>query len=121
MAEFHETGKKGETLAASHLINKGYSILEQNWCSGPNEIDIIAEKDGLLIIAEVKTRRTNYFGEPEEFVTKTKQKLLVKATNEYILKKKLNCEVRFDIVSVLYKDEKHVVYHIEDAFYPAIS
>ncbi len=121
MADFHETGKKGEQAATSYLSGKGYRILEQNWRSGPNEIDVIAQKDDLIVIVEVKTRRTNYFGEPEEFVTKTKQKLLVKAANAYVLKNKLDNEVRFDIISVLFKGKDHTIHHIEDAFYPALS
>jgi len=121
MAEFHETGKKGEELAASHLEKNGYQILEKNWRSGPNEIDIIAQNGDILVVVEVKTRRTNYFGEPEEFVTKNKQKLLVKAANNYVLKNKIDNEVRFDIISILYKGEQYKIYHIEDAFYPALS
>ncbi len=121
MADFHETGKKGEQIAVKYLSGKGYRILEQNWHSGPNEIDIIAQKDDFIVIAEVKTRRTNYFGEPEEFVTKTKQKFLVKAANSYIIQNKLDNEVRFDIISVLFKGNDHAINHIEDAFYPALG
>ncbi len=121
MAEFHETGKKGEELAANYLEKKGYKILNKNWRSGHNEIDIIAGKDNFIVVVEVKTRRTNYFGEPAEFVTKAKQKLLVKAANSYVIQNKINEEVRFDIISVLYNSNNHKIYHIEDAFYPALS
>ncbi len=120
MAEFHETGKKGEEMAKTFLKNKGYEILEVNWRSGHNEIDIIAKENDVVIIAEVKTRKTNYFGEPEEFVTKSKQKALVKAANDYIFKKDIDAEVRFDIVSVLYSGSNHKIHHIEDAFYPTL-
>ncbi len=121
MADFHETGKKGEQIAVKYLSGKGFHILEQNWRSGSNEIDIIAQQNDIIVIVEVKTRRTNYFGEPEEFVNKTKQKLLVKAANTYVLKNNLENEVRFDIVSVLFKGNEYAINHIEDAFYPAIS
>ncbi len=121
MAEFHETGKKGEEIAVSFLKQHGYSILEKNWRSGSAEIDIIAKKDDFIIVIEVKTRRTDYFGEPEEFVTKAKQKQLVKAADSYVLKNKLENEVRFDIISVLFKGKDHAIHHIEDAFYPALS
>lgn len=120
MAEIHETGKQGEALAVSHLKQKGYKILETNWRKGVLEIDIIAKKQDELIIAEVKTRSTNYFGEPEEFVTKAKQKNLIRAANLYIEINDLDVETRFDIISVLIKGEEHKIHHIEDAFYPTL-
>jgi putative endonuclease len=121
MAEFHDTGKLGEAIAQSYLVSKGYTILETNWQSSHKEIDIIAQKDETLIIVEVKARKTAFFGEPEEFVTRSKQKLLVFAANHYIEKNNLNLETRFDIVSVLFKGNNHVVHHIEDAFYPTVG
>lgn len=120
MAEFHELGKTGEELAAEYLRKKGYKILETNWRKGQLEIDIVAFKDETLVVAEVKTRSTNYFGEPEEFVTKAKQKNLIRAANGYINEQNLDFETRFDIVSVLVKGSQYQIYHIEDAFYPTL-
>jgi putative endonuclease len=79
MAEHNELGKQGEEIAQQHLSDKGYKILQCNWRFGSEEIDIIARKDNILVIVEVKTRQTNFFGEPEESVTKKKQKFLVRA------------------------------------------
>ncbi len=118
MATTHHTGKRGEALAAEHLVSKGFNILETNWQSNHQEIDIIARQGNILVIAEVKSRSTNYFGEPETFVTMQKQRMLIKAANHYITKNNLNVEVRFDIVSVLFNKEEHKLNHIEDAFYP---
>jgi len=120
MAEFHELGKSGEEIAIGHLRQLGYDILEQNWRKGSFEVDIIAQKGKTLVIAEVKTRSTNYFGEPEEFVTKTKQRNLIKAANGYIYENNLEVETRFDIISVLIKGGQYKVHHIEDAFYPTL-
>ncbi len=120
MAEFHELGNKGEDMAAGYLRKNGYKILETNWRKGSLEVDIIAQKDDILVVAEVKTRSTNYFGEPEEFVTKAKQKNLIKAANFYIQLNNLDVETRFDIISVLIKGDQHKVHHIEDAFYPTL-
>jgi len=120
MAEFHETGKQGEAIALNHLRQNGYTILETNWQSGHKEIDIIAQKDDQLVIVEVKARKTAFFGEPEEFVTKSKQKMLIAAANHYLLKNDLDLEVRFDIISVLFKGDNYRVNHIEDAFYPTL-
>lgn len=120
MAGIHETGKRGEAIAVQHLSGLGYEVLELNWQSNHQEIDIIALKDDILVIAEVKSRSTNYFGEPETFVTRPKQKMLIKAANHYITKNNLNVEVRFDIISVVFNKEQHKLKHIEDAFYPLI-
>ncbi len=120
MADFHELGKSGEEIAAGFLKQKGYLVLETNWRKGPLEIDIIARKDDMLVVAEVKTRSTNYFGEPEEFVTRSKQKNLIRAANSYILEKNLDLETRFDIISILIKGGQQKIYHIEDAFYPTL-
>jgi putative endonuclease len=117
MAEHNVTGQKGEEMAAKHLENKGYLILETNWRFKNLEADIIAKISKILVIVEVKTRKSNYFGEPETFVNRQKQKNLIKAANEYILRNGLDLEVRFDIVSVIMNDSTSVK-HIEDAFYP---
>lgn len=119
MAEHNITGKKGEEMAAEFLEKKGYKILETNWRFMNFEADIIAETAKTLVIAEVKTRRSNYFGEPESFVTKQKQKNLIKTANAYIERKQLDLEVRFDIISVVLNDNNSVK-HIEDAFYPLL-
>ncbi len=117
MAEHNITGQKGEELAAKYLEEKGYVILEKNWRFKNLEADIIATSSKTLIIAEVKTRKSNYFGEPETFVTRQKQKNLIKTAHEYILRNNLDLDVRFDIISVIMNDSSSVK-HIEDAFYP---
>ena len=90
MAEHNITGQKGEQMAADFLEKNGYKILETNWRFMNLEADIIAEKSKILVIAEVKTRKSNYFGEPESFVTKQKQKNLIKTANAYIERKQLD-------------------------------
>lgn len=120
MADHNETGDVGEALAEKYLKNLGYEILERNWHFGKNEIDIIAQDGDFLVIVEVKTRRSNYFGEPEEYVTRTKQRSLIKAANGYIQKNNINLETRFDIVSVLYSGKSYNVKQIRDAFYPTM-
>lgn len=119
MAEHNLTGQKGEFLAAAYLEENGYTILETNWRFKNLEADIIAKKAETLVIAEVKTRKSNYFGEPESFVNKQKQRNLIKTAHEYVERNKLELEVRFDIVSVVLND-KTAIRHIEDAFYPIL-
>lgn len=116
MAEHNDTGTKGEELASTFLRDRGFVILEKNWRFKNLEADIIAKTGNTLVIAEVKTRRSNYFGEPETFVNKQKQKNLIKTGNAYIQRNNLDLEVRFDIISIILGDNQMKINHIEDAF-----
>ena len=118
MAEHNETGLKGEELACIYLSEKGYTILEKNWRFGREEIDIIAQHKDTIVIAEVKTRTGSFLGEPEEFVTQSKQKHLIKAANAYLEQHNLHMEARFDIIGIIFTGKNHTVNHIEDAFHP---
>lgn len=118
VAEHNNTGVKGEELALFYLEGKGYVILEKNWRFGKEEIDIIAREKETLVVVEVKTRGGSFFGEPEEFVNRQKQRHLIKAINAYIEKNNLDLEVRFDIVGVILTGKTHRINHVEDAFHP---
>ena len=72
MAEHNELGKIGEQLAIDYLLKNGYKIRERNYRYLKAEVDIIALKENTLVAVEVKTRTSNYFGNPEDFVTKKK-------------------------------------------------
>ena len=121
MIEPHELGKLGEGLAANYLIDKGYQILERNWHSGHKEVDIIALDDDYLVIVEVKTRKSDDFGEPDIAVGRDKQRMLIWAADAYVRIKKLNVDVRFDIISIVFTDTEPEIEHIEDAFIPLLS
>lgn len=116
MAEHNELGKKGEQLAIDYLLKKGYKIRDKNWRYQKAEVDIIAEKDGILAVVEVKTRSTDYFGNPQDFVNPKKIKLLVKAIDEYVTSKNLDIEVRFDIIGIIKTKSETRIEHLEDAF-----
>lgn len=117
MAEHNDLGILGEAIAASHLRTNGYLILERNWTFKKAEIDIIAKKDNQLVIVEVKTRNSDFFGDPQSFVTASKIKLLVKAANEYLVANKLDVETRFDIIAILKNKNTERIDHFENAFY----
>ena len=117
MAAHNELGKQGEKTATDFLLSKGYKIRHRNWKSGKYELDIVAEKDNILVVIEVKTRSTNLFGSPEEFVDKGKIKRTMNAAHHYIQIHNSQLETRFDIISVLKNpNEKCNIEHIEDAF-----
>ncbi|QYJ69219.1 YraN family protein [Flavobacterium litorale] len=117
MAEHNELGKLGEALAVEYLQKKEYTILETNWIFQKAEIDIIAQKDGILAIVEVKTRSSTDFGLPQDFVKPKKIQLLVKAVNEYILQNDLDVTTRFDIIAIHKKAKTFEIEHLEDAFF----
>ena len=114
MAAHNEFGIEGENKAADYLVREGYTILDRNWKSGRKELDIVAEKDGTLVVIEVKSRKSNRYGNPEEAVTHSKIRNTVLAADAYIRYNRIDLPVRFDIISVLSSGD--VVNHIEDAF-----
>ncbi|MBR1448269.1 MAG: YraN family protein [Prevotella sp.] len=101
MAAHNELGKWGEEVAAAYLAEKGYVILHRDWKSGHRDLDIVARDGRQIVFVEVKTRRSNYFGEPLEAVDYRKQMNLRRAMNHYLKFYRINDEARFDIVSVV--------------------
>lgn len=120
MAAHYELGKQGEQAAADYLQGKGYHVLHRNWHYRHKEIDIVAEKDGVLVIVEVKTRKNNLFGNPEEAVNGKKIRRIVSSADAYIKKFAIDLPVRFDIITVLQDGEKEHLEHIESAFLPPV-
>jgi len=118
MADHNDLGAEGERMALQHLQSKGYTILETNWNFGKEEIDIIARIGGELVVVEVKTRNSNFFGEPEEFVSKAKQRHMIKAANAYVEKYDLDVEVRFDVIGIILNRQGKHINHLEAAFLP---
>ncbi len=94
-------GKLGETLAARELERRGYRIVERNWRCSIGEIDIVAEKDGQLVIVEVRTRRGDERGTPQESITPAKQVKLIELAQTYLQEHDLdNRDWRIDVVAV---------------------
>jgi len=116
MAEHNDLGNLGEERAQAYLSSKGYKIRHTNWVVGKLELDIVAEKDGWLIVVEVKTRSTETFEHPEEAITLRKIRNIVNATHEYILQFDWKGETRFDVMSVIPHGQDFLIEHIEDAF-----
>ena len=117
MAEHTELGKKGEKIAINYLIDNGYKILEKNYRYIKAEVDIIAKKDAILAVIEVKTRSSLEYGLPQDFVKPKKIQLLVKAINEYVIANDLDVEVRFDIIAIHATGTSFDIEHLEAAFY----
>ncbi|WP_457269134.1 YraN family protein [Pedobacter sp. UYEF25] len=119
MALHNDLGRRGEELAKVYLQNEGYEILDENWEFGKAEIDLIVYKDKIMVFVEVKTRSSRNFGNPEDFVTVSKQKQMEIASTEYIELMEHKNDIRFDVIAILFnKDKTYNLKHIEDAFWP---
>ncbi len=118
MAKHNNTGKEGELLAQKHLQSLGYEILHTNWVCNKNELDIVAKKNNLLIVVEVKTRSSDYFGQPKDAITTAKIKRIVQATNDYIQQFEIDLDIRFDVISIIKNNKEFSIEHIKDAFLP---
>ena len=101
MAAHNELGKWGEDLAAEYLKEKGYEIIERDWKSGHHDLDIIAKDGSTLVVVEVKTRRSRFYGDPEEAVDYRKRQSLQSAINHYVKSHYGSRHLRFDIISIV--------------------
>jgi putative endonuclease len=76
-------GDLGERLAQRHLLAEGYRICEKNFRTRWGEVDIIAERDGVLVFVEVRTRRGGQRGTAAESLTAAKKRRLVALAEAY--------------------------------------
>ena len=94
------TGAEGEHLAAEYLLKEGFDLLHRNWRNGRCEIDLVARRDGVLHIIEVKSRAADGLTAPEEAMTAAKFRSLCKAARGYIATYGLVMDVQFDFIGV---------------------
>lgn len=117
MAERNDLGKDGEARARDYLIRQGCTILHTNWRWHHYELDIVAMKEGELIVVEVKARSEDYLLSPEEAVDNKKIRRIVAAADAYVRCFNLEMPVRFDIITLVKGKEGFRIEHIDDAFY----
>ncbi len=120
MRNIKELGKKGEDITALHLKKQGFIIFKRNYHSRFGEIDIIAEKDDLLLFVEVKTRFENAMVSPSEAVDYSKQNKIRITAKNFISKTFMDYRCRFDVAEVFVSlnDGKYefTLNYIENAF-----
>jgi len=110
-------GLNGEQAAAAYLKGKGFKIIQANYRAAGAEVDLIASTGDILCFIEVKTRKTCDYGAPEAFVTRAKQLKIIRAARIFSVRKPYReCQVRFDVVSVLRAAETMACDHLENAF-----
>jgi len=110
-------GDAGEDLAAATLKKQGYKILERNYLTPLGEVDLIAREGQTYVFIEVKTRRQERFGAPQEAVTLAKQRKLRRLADYYLRQKRLEeVSVRFDVVGITLSPQGDQVEIIRHAF-----
>jgi putative endonuclease len=111
------TGEKGEKLAADWLTANGFQILRRNWRHGRYEVDLIAGKDDTLHIIEVKCRRSNAYGPPEQSVSRRKIEHVLQAAAGWMLNHPGHRRVQYDVLAVtLHKDTEPEYVLFEDVY-----
>ncbi len=93
-------GRRGEDLAAHHLTTKGYEVLARNWRCESGELDLVARDGNCLAMVEVRTRRGQDLGTPEESVTAAKQARLVTLGQAYVQEHGWLGDWRIDVVAI---------------------
>lgn len=117
MSRSHELGRRGEDLAAALLRRDGWTILHRNWRFRHKEIDIVAERAGMVAFVEVKTRAGRRFGHPLDAVTASKRRDLAAAARVWVERHgRARQSYRFDAIWVLTENGTTRVQHIQDAW-----
>ena len=97
-------GQWGEQTAAVYLVERGYEIVAMNvHCDPYGEIDIIAEKDGIIIFVEVKTYSKKQLGTPAQNIDQNKLKKLEAAIHKYVVDMKVKKDIFLDVICVYLK------------------
>ena len=117
MGKHNEFGKEGEKIATDFLIEKGYTIRHKNYRYLKSEIDIIAQKEDVLAIVEVRARSNDQIIAIADTITPKKIKLLVMGADHYVTDNELDVEVRFDVITILKNSKIFKIEHLESAFY----
>ena len=110
-------GKNGEDYAIDYLRSNRFKILNRNYRCSLGEIDIIAKEKDTIVFVEVKTRKSDDYTEPFESVGKKKQAKIRDLALYYLQEKDCSdCEIRFDVLSIIIDGQDKKVEHIKNAF-----
>lgn len=112
-------GRRGEDLAHRYLQKTGYGVVARNYRAGADsEIDIVARKGDLVVVVEVKSRRSNEHGAPERAIDADKRKNIVRGARAYATRAGIDwSQLRFDVISVVFTEPPSIL-HQQDAFFP---
>ncbi|MFO0752022.1 MAG: YraN family protein [Thermodesulfovibrionales bacterium] len=109
-------GADGEELAARYLRERGCAVLHRNYRTPVGEADIVVLDRETVVFVEVKARSSSAFGQPFEAVDFRKQEKLRRVALYYLKQQGVESPVRFDVISVLFRDGRGEITHIKEAF-----
>ena len=111
-----ETGNAGEQAVVEYLRSHGAMIVERNWRSGRYETDIIAVQGEYLCFVEVKTRSATGLTSPEQALTQSKRRALLRSAAAYMNMHRIQLECRIDLAAVdVWPDGSLDVRYVENA------
>lgn len=111
-------GQLGERLAATYLIENGYTIRDLNYhVAHTGELDIVAQRGATTVICEVKSMVPGGWGEPEDQVGVKKRDRIMAAAGQYCAEKEIDTEVRFDVISVKFTKAGPTITHRPDSIH----
>jgi putative endonuclease len=94
-------GQRGEDMAVAFLQSQGYQVLERNWrCHGLGEIDVVAHRGDCLVFVEVRARRTDVYGAPEESLTPAKRQRMIALADAYVAQHGWQGDYRIDFIAL---------------------
>ncbi|MCD5396262.1 MAG: YraN family protein [Candidatus Pacebacteria bacterium] len=118
-----ETGQFGENLAIQYLQKKGYKILDKNFTyfsrQGKKfgEIDIVAEKEGIIVFFEIKTQKENKYFDPSERINSKKIKRMQNLAEIWLRKHRLGGRpFEIDLITILldFENKKAKIEHFKN-------
>jgi len=94
-------GHLGEQIAKIYLQNKGYHIIQENYRTKYAEIDLIARDRGVLVFVEVRTRKGERFGSPEDSINRSKMRKLIRNAEAYAARMSYVKIYRIDVICIV--------------------
>jgi putative endonuclease len=109
-----QSGEHAEQLALSYLQNQGLRWLCSNYRCKVGELDLVMQEDAVVVIVEVRYRKSEKYGGALQSITWRKQQRIVAATQHFVILNQLNhARIRFDVVAI---SAEHRIEWIKNAF-----
>ena len=110
-------GQHGEQRAAQFLQSLGYTIVDRNYRCPRGEIDLVARDKETIVFVEVRTHRSQEFGNPLASVNKRKQRQIAMTALHYLSRFQLHDHAaRFDVIGIMGEGDSAQLTHIKEAF-----
>jgi putative endonuclease len=118
MAAKDDLGRAGEQRAAAHLVARGFDVIDRNWRTRGGEVDVVARCGATLVFIEVKTRRSDGFGDPLEAVDVRKRARLWRLAHAWCVahpEQSKGRSFRLDVIGITGPDPATArLEHLED-------